>query len=613
MKKLPPFLGLLVITFSFVKCSMMSDTGLKPNEFLITGELVYISHIYGQVQDLSVKVTYDSAETGIEELASGKLIDGKKIELRGTLEFPKEVTLRVVTDDNIDDAGPLRLCPNSRTNIEVLMYGRYPFVYLKGYYHSSADAENKFTITGDLSKFGAYHPELTYVWVEGRNYELDGSLTQSSYRSVLLDNGKFSIEGDIDEPMGVYIGIVDRFHADEVFPGLTAIIEPGVNYEIGKLGNTEKLVVLADREGIHSKLITDWNSDPEHLELLEQQSHALEELIETLNSEDDTNRGLDSNMEDNEKPTKETPASTFADRNPPSDECNHVDLSFVPDDTSTYRPMTEWDELNYKIQDRRIEYFLPIIQNDDDLQLSWLAYKLSSLDWRRGDDPVFGGPHSDGILFYNSFTYELDRQKIAVLEELATKFSPKFVEVHITPRLESARHSVSMHENNKKVIPGQPAPPFALVTTDGDSVSLESVLQENELVLLNFWNTWCESCAASVPTLKELYSAYHEAGFEVITVHLSSNKYPVRKNFEENDFPWLDVIDSEDSELKGWEAPIKTSYSRIGLGSIVYEPTFFGAPHGFLIDNKGCIVGRNISTEELETALVSRWSVKSSE
>ena len=255
----------------------MADTGLKPNEFLITGELVDLSDSRSQDRDLNVKVTHGTEETGIEELASGKLTDGK-FELRGTLELTEEVTLSVLNDDETVGITQFKLCPNTKTTVEVLVdtvyttgytsrFDNWPskigtdhiYVYLKEYDHSSTDSGRKFTFTGDLSKSFDYHPELTSVWIQGTTYDLDGSESYASYGPVLLDKGKFSIEGDINGPMGVYIRMESRVLSDQRDASLTAIFEPGVNYEIGTLEDTDELVVFADREGIHSKLITAWS------------------------------------------------------------------------------------------------------------------------------------------------------------------------------------------------------------------------------------------------------------------------------------------------------------------------------------------------------------------
>jgi len=103
MKKLISVLTLLAIACSF---QTMTGTGLQPNEFTITGELVDLSDKQSQKRDLEVKVTYGSEETGIKELVSGKLEIGR-FELRGTIELPIEVSLRVLASETVVGAGDL--------------------------------------------------------------------------------------------------------------------------------------------------------------------------------------------------------------------------------------------------------------------------------------------------------------------------------------------------------------------------------------------------------------------------------------------------------------------------------------------------------------------------
>lgn len=128
-------------------------------------------------------------------------------------------------------------------------------------------------------------------------------------------------------------------------------------------------------------------------------------------------------------------------------------------------------------------------------------------------------------------------------------------------------------------------------------------------MLVNFWSEWCRRCEASIPVLKELYSSYNDKGFEVITVQLNRNTDSSIESFEEHEFPWIDVIDSEkfQGDLNGWRAAITTSYA-LPDEEIVYDTTFRAEPIGFLIDSEGCIVQRDLTTEELESTLASRWS-----
>ena len=46
---------------------------------------------------------------------------------------------------------------------------------------------------------------------------------------------------------------------------------------------------------------------------------------------------------------------------------------------------------------------------------------------------------------------------------------------------------------------GLPAPAYATVSLDGDSVSLAQ--QKGKVVLLNIWATWCHPCRDEIPEL----------------------------------------------------------------------------------------------------------------
>jgi peroxiredoxin len=60
------------------------------------------------------------------------------------------------------------------------------------------------------------------------------------------------------------------------------------------------------------------------------------------------------------------------------------------------------------------------------------------------------------------------------------------------------------------------APAFILETLDGDTVSLEAL--RGEVVLVNFWATWCPPCRVEMPGFERVYRDKREQGFTIVAI-----------------------------------------------------------------------------------------------
>lgn len=80
---------------------------------------------------------------------------------------------------------------------------------------------------------------------------------------------------------------------------------------------------------------------------------------------------------------------------------------------------------------------------------------------------------------------------------------------------------------------GNRAPDFTVTTDTGDTVSLSDL--RGQMVLLNFWGTWCGPCRREMPELQALYTAHSDDGFTILALAVRDNLEKVkqfRKDFE---------------------------------------------------------------------------------
>ncbi len=87
----------------------------------------------------------------------------------------------------------------------------------------------------------------------------------------------------------------------------------------------------------------------------------------------------------------------------------------------------------------------------------------------------------------------------------------------------------AMPTRGKNALLGKPAPDIVGQTATGETFRLSD--HKGEVVLVNFWATWCGPCRSEMPELAALQKRYAARGFTVVGLSLDQGGMPVVRPF----------------------------------------------------------------------------------
>jgi cytochrome c biogenesis protein CcmG/thiol:disulfide interchange protein DsbE len=144
---------------------------------------------------------------------------------------------------------------------------------------------------------------------------------------------------------------------------------------------------------------------------------------------------------------------------------------------------------------------------------------------------------------------------------------------------------IAFMRQNSTLSPGKPVPQFTMTTFEGEEVSLEDL--RGQIVVLNFWASWCAPCHDEAPDLQYIHETY--APFGVVLVGLA---YAEASNQDSIDFIHQYGITYLNAPDRG------TRVSR--------QYGITGVPETFIIDRDGNLAAGGYFSGPVNAVILSR-------
>lgn len=95
---------------------------------------------------------------------------------------------------------------------------------------------------------------------------------------------------------------------------------------------------------------------------------------------------------------------------------------------------------------------------------------------------------------------------------------------------------------------GAVAPDFVAKSDSGRNVRLSEL--RGQVVLVNFWASWCSPCRQELPLLNKIYARYRAAGFVLLAVNVDDNRKDADTMLKRLDLRFPTLFDGSKSVSK---------------------------------------------------------------
>ena len=122
------------------------------------------------------------------------------------------------------------------------------------------------------------------------------------------------------------------------------------------------------------------------------------------------------------------------------------------------------------------------------------------------------------------------------------------------------------------------APNFTLKSLRGNNLKLSE--RRGEVIMLNFWASWCDSCKQGMPVLNDIYLRYRDEGFTLLSINIDKDPEKAKKVLRELQVSFPVLMDTTHEVSEKYEVEeMPSTYLIDRDGNLRY--TYRGFPGGF--------------------------------
>ena len=128
---------------------------------------------------------------------------------------------------------------------------------------------------------------------------------------------------------------------------------------------------------------------------------------------------------------------------------------------------------------------------------------------------------------------------------------------------------------------GKPVPDFTVKGLDGKELTMKDF--KGQVVLIDFWATWCGPCIKEMPKIKKTYAKFKDQKFAIIGISLDKSIDPLKAYITKEELSWKQYWDQD-----------RTVRNLFGVKFI---------PTAVIIDGEGIVRKAKVGGFDLEAAV----------